>query len=234
MAVNKTVLAFIGGFVTGGLIGAVSGYYLATKDLEAEYQKRLEEEMKATREFYEKATEVRKFIQDERPEPEELVEKLVPDRIAPQAARAIKQYQGVFQTGEVKDPVVEETVAVITRNVFHERTVESSEEMERDIRNRTEEAPYVISQEEYQENGLEHEQQTLTYYAGDNVLADQTDAVIEDVDDTIGLNNLAKFGHRSGDRNTVLVRNCALEWDYEIVWSDGKFAVEVLGLDADG
>lgn len=234
---SSALRGFFIGAIPGALVGAVVTYFVTRHILEAEYQERLEQEIKATRIFFAKAA--LSPILEEKPEVEEIVvtetsSSTVPGgRLTREAAQAIEKYHGVFQTGDVKDEVVEEVVTTITNNIFRERTVESPEEMERDIRNRTEEAPYIISQEEYLENDLEHTQETLTYYFTDNVLADQTDEPIDDIDEAVGINNLAKFGHRSGDRNTVLIRNCALERDYEVVWNSGSFAVEVLGLDAD-
>lgn len=89
--------------------------------------------------------------------------------------------------------------------------------------------PYVIHQEEFMANDDEHEQVTLTYFSGDDVLSDERDTVIAEPDVIVGLDNLQKFGHGSGDPNTVYIRNPRLEVDYEVVRSEGTFAQEVHG-----
>ncbi|HMS83595.1 MAG TPA: hypothetical protein PKD12_08095 [Nitrospira sp.] len=93
--------------------------------------------------------------------------------------------------------------------------------------------PYVIHHDEYVINEDEHEQVTLTYYSGDDVLADERDQVMPDREAVVGLENLEKFGHGSEDPNVVYVCNPRLEVDYEVVRSEGKFATEVHGFSDD-
>jgi hypothetical protein len=57
----------------------------------------------------------------------------------------------------------------------------------------------------------------------------QKDEVIDEQDELIGLANLSRFGHGSGDPNIVYVRNEEKKLDIEIVHSDRKYAVEVHG-----
>ena len=72
--------------------------------------------------------------------------------------------------------------------------------------------PYVISPDDYDENGYETE--SLTYYA-DGVLTDSYDVVIDDVDDLVGLESLEHFGEYEDD--SVFVRNDDRQIDYEIL-----------------
>lgn len=76
-----------------------------------------------------------------------------------------------------------------------------------------EDAPYVISPDEYGEI-YDYDQIELTYYA-DGVLTDDTDEVIDDVDDTVGLDSLNHFGDYEPD--AVHVRNDERKCDYEIL-----------------
>jgi hypothetical protein len=71
--------------------------------------------------------------------------------------------------------------------------------------------PYVISPDEYDENG--YETISLTYYA-DKILADDMDEVIEDVDEVVGYDSLNRFGEYEED--CVFVRNDERRVDYEI------------------
>ena len=73
--------------------------------------------------------------------------------------------------------------------------------------------PYVIAPEEFGEMDG-YNTISLTYYA-DNVLADDIDELVEDVDETVGLDSLNHFGEYEDD--SVFVRNDRLRSDYEIL-----------------
>ena len=79
--------------------------------------------------------------------------------------------------------------------------------------------PYVISPSEFGEN--DYETESLTYYA-DGVLADETNEVIEDVDDIVGEASLETFGQYEDD--SVFVRNDRLERDYEILYDSRSYS----------
>lgn len=81
--------------------------------------------------------------------------------------------------------------------------------------------PYVISPDEFGENGDEYETISLTYYA-DGVLTDDADEVIEDVDDIVGTDSLTHFGEYEDD--SVFVRNERMKCDYEILLDTRKYS----------
>jgi len=89
---------------------------------------------------------------------------------------------------------------------------------------------YIITQEEFFTNEPEHTNATLTYFEGDDILADEADVPIDDLAQTIGTERNLKFGHGSKDPNIVHIRNERLQHDFEIVRSGGKFAEEVFGI----
>lgn len=96
-----------------------------------------------------------------------------------------------------------------------------------EMQKRTDDAPYVIHKDEFFGDEMEWDSQsTLTYYVGDDVLADQNDVPIYDIADTIGE---VKFGHGSGDPNVFYVRDPRKHCEYEILRHTGQFSVEVLG-----
>jgi hypothetical protein len=92
---------------------------------------------------------------------------------------------------------------------------------------RRQEDPYIISHDEYMENAYEHNQNTLTYYVGDDILADEREVPIDDVDAVIGAENLKRFGHGSRDSSIVYVRNERIELDFEVTRNPGKYSEEV-------
>jgi hypothetical protein len=81
-------------------------------------------------------------------------------------------------------------------------------------------APYVITPEEFGERD-DYETASLTYFA-DGILADDTDQMVEDVDDTVGTDSLTHFGEYEDD--SVFVRNDDLKCDYEILLDVRKYA----------
>lgn len=91
--------------------------------------------------------------------------------------------------------------------------------------------PYVISHEEFQANELNHEQSTLTYFHTEDTLMDERSMPLDNADYLVGDDNLQhRFGHGSGNADTMYVRNEHLDHDFEIVRSGRSYKKDVLGL----
>lgn len=247
----KTALWVVGTAVVSAAAGAYGGYLYARRVLNAEYEARLEEEIEETRRTY-----ARVYKKDEYSSPESALDALHPGALA--AAKALTEYQGKIVTpkarvtkeefGTDRGPKInyaaakelvdsgavdKETVDQVLRNVFEDSalyTLEEQEDFEAMVRNRTEEAPYILSVNEYMLNEHEYNQITLTYYAGDGTLTDDRDDIIEDIDRCVGANNLVYFGSFSGDPNVLYVRNHIKEMEYEITKHHGKYSEVVAGL----
>jgi hypothetical protein len=97
-----------------------------------------------------------------------------------------------------------------------------SEEEDRD-----EDSPYIITHEEFAVNEHDFTQITLTYYEGDNLLADDKQQVVFSWDNVVGE---LKFGHGSNDPNVVYIRNHQLGTEYEVLRHTGKYAEIVHGI----
>ena len=80
--------------------------------------------------------------------------------------------------------------------------------------------PYVIPPDEFGAYD-NYEQISLTYYA-DRVLADNMDELVEDVDETVGIESLSHFGDYEDD--SVFVRNDRLKADFEILLDERNFS----------
>ena len=130
-----------------------------------------------------------------------------------------------------EDPVyaaeMEEEEPVVS-NIFDTNSVDAIK-VSREGSTRDTGRPYIISVTEFTDNELGYGQNAISFYAGDNVLADERDQPIPDIDYVIGRKNL-RFGDGSGDPNVVFVRNEQLEVDFEICQSLGTYAEEVLGV----
>lgn len=79
--------------------------------------------------------------------------------------------------------------------------------------------PYVISPDEFDENG--YPTISLTYYA-DGILTDFSDNVIDNVDELVGEESLTHFGDYEDD--SVFVRNDKLKLDIEILLDERNFS----------
>lgn len=95
---------------------------------------------------------------------------------------------------------------------------------------RTREEPYILHKDEYMEDDFGHTQSTVSYYVGDDIMTDEHDTPIYGHTAMVGE---LRFGHGSGDENVVYIRNELLEHDYEVLRIDGRYEVEVLGLEID-
>ncbi len=74
---------------------------------------------------------------------------------------------------------------------------------------------------------------SMTYYAVDDVLADDAEETVMDVERFIGADTLDHFGAEaaelSGDENTLYIRNEALHCDYEVTRIHQSYHQVVLG-----
>lgn len=79
--------------------------------------------------------------------------------------------------------------------------------------------PYVISPEEFSEID-DYDTVTLFYYK-DQVVANTSDEVVDDVDELVGLDSLSRFGEY--EDCSVFVRNEDLKTDFEILLDERKY-----------
>lgn len=226
------VQAVVLGALVGGVVGYVA-YKRGQKDMETKYEEILDTEIARAKAFYSKVNK------EGMETPEKAREVLHPEEedSIRDAAHAVQRYQGS------KEPdVAEEIERAMTESdddpgvtVIMEDYSDIDEdwdyERETEWREANPDIPYVVHLDEFMENEFDHDQVTLTYYSGDEVLADEKDEPIPYPDPIVGLVNLKRFGDGSGDPNVVLVRNDRLSMDYEVTLSSGKFAYEVLGLE---
>lgn len=201
-------------------VGGVTGYFVAKKQLSTIFETRLAEEIEATKKHYSVLYKKGPYsdIESARKELQgEVVPNVEESARLQEAVEALRNYSG----GQPLKVDYAKTV-----RVFQETPVEEiTEDL---IRNRTEEAPYIIGKEEFLNGEKEFVQVTLTYFVGDKVLIDEQQRVMDDVDETVGEDNLNRFGQGSKDPNVVYVRNDALELEFEILRSEGKYSEEVL------
>lgn len=251
---NPKTVALIAGL--GGLaLGVSAGVFLTRKRLSEKYQQIADEQVASVKEQYavirkeEKSLEelAAAYPDEEKAADQSIAEKIISDEGYTQyknvptitdtssekmesvtVDRIVTERRQIAQAIEVK-----ETELTHHNNVFESDDPETyfdwHEELER--RKKKPLIPFVITKEEFDNNETDFDQSTLTYFDGDDVLADDQNSPVDNLDSVIGYENLLRFGHASGDRNVVYVRNAKLKLDFEVLKSEGKFAKEVLGYD---
>lgn len=225
---------------TCGVAGAgYVGWKLSQRHYAKKYEERLEFEIGYARDFY-----ARRNKADEYATPEEAAKALIGEvaeedahiLTETEAAEALKQYQGEktdYNKVKLKaDEVVKDIPPeVVKSNVFVNGKPLNPDEFDYDteVPLRSAETPYVITFDEFMQNDRDYAQTTFTYFEGDDILTDERDEIIQDVEGTIGTDNLVRFGAGSKDPNVVYIRNDRTSIDFEVTRSTGKFGEEVAG-----
>lgn len=219
---KKQQLVILG--VTAGVslvAGGTLAHFFTKKRVQAKYEQLIVDEVAAAKAFYSKLNKL---------DPVTLAKDITDQSSSEsfrEAVMAVNKYAG-GQFAD-KDPM-EEHVSSNMHNVFSDNTpVDDTFNIDEEQITRTEEAPYVISREEFFENSTDFVQSTISYFDEDGVLVDEQDQPIEDSENTIGEYNLSRFGQGSHDNKIVYVRNDRLQQEYEIVKSEGSYTREVLG-----
>lgn len=242
---NPKFLA-IGASLLGVASGAALGYVIASKHLEKKWQSFADEQIASVKAHYSVIRKDGKSLSElaaAYPDEEKEQDKAVADEIIQE--EGYTSYDKVEPTADPPESPLEEEITVtqaiveatsrrvVERNVFESDNPDTYFDFTEEMKRREEkpDEPYVITKEEFDNNESDFDQATLTYYDGDDVLADDKDSPIPEVDKVMGYENLLRFGHGSGDPEIVYIRNTKLQLDFEVTHSDGKFAKEVLGFD---
>lgn len=223
---KKNRIYFLVGATVVVAAASAATWYFTKRYYDKKYAEIADQEIEQVKTHYKKYAKEGEFAT-----PESAVAELVPDpEGVERASNALLRYQG-----EGPEEGSTEEAPRTTTNIFTAQAVETPDfNLEEEMKGRSPEVPYIISYQEYLEAEPEFEQQTLTYYQGDDTLTDEKDQPIPLVEETIGGDTLEHFGYGSGNSRTVYVRNEKLSLDFEIVMSDGKYTHEVLGLQHSG
>jgi hypothetical protein len=134
------------------------------------------------------------------------------ERLAQEEVDSVKEvYSKKFLELESKEPEEKDwrkEAAERVKNLGYSTFTENAKKIEKEEGPK----PYVISPDEFDTIGYVTE--SLTYYA-DGIVADDFDAVIDNVEEVIGLESLQHFGDYEDE--VVHVRNDETQIDYEVV-----------------
>lgn len=224
-------------FGVGSGLGALVAYRASKKKFEAELEREIED-VKANyrylrKEDYESPTD---FVEKNRPE--EIVD----------SELAVLEINQIVEHAKLNEEMAKIADDYQTGSVFNrfERSVDEPEKLPDDANEtlfeqlkamRTDDKPYLLSIDEFHELPTHFEKVTITYFAGDNIIAYEDDTIMMDPDESIDVINLSRFGVMSDDENFVYVRNPKINVDYEIVRDDGKYSemmARINGIYVDG
>lgn len=227
---NKRTLVIMGFSAASYLIGAWTAHYFTKKALDQFYIEQIDVEVAAAIALHEefgttfRDVKVYRNTEDIPRDPDQ--HEPIPAHI--QGADGRVHYNKV-RTAEnssatVASPVVaaiqeaEEELGMDNPELATLRAMQAENErlMKRGL-------PYVISQEEAYEDIDEFSNESLTYYAGDQVLANDQDEVL-DITTTVGDGNLEKFGYLS-EPNILCIRNDDQRLLLEVKFDPGMHSV---------
>lgn len=220
----------------GSCVGTIGGLFIGAwwmkKQLESKVDEVLNEERDLLRNYYEQ-----KVAALEEREEKKSIDTVVKDLgYDSKTDGAPVPYHRV---GSDDKPVVEDPrpeASTTVNNVFI-NPVEDVPTPEWDyaeeVKSRADKSTFVIHRDEYMENAWEFDKVSLTYFEGDDVLSNERDEVILAQDETVGFDNLGKFGHGSNDPDVVYICNKEKAVLIEVTHSDGRFSTEVHGFTED-
>jgi hypothetical protein len=217
---------FLGGLVLGAAVGFYFGHRWNREKLRAEAFEESQREVAKIREAYRAGTTV---VETPKPTIEEVIEGK--GYLSESTVEAIKKPSDKKKPATrraTRPPVpVEEPPPLVV-----EEAAAGMWDYEKELEGRTDEAPYVIHQNEFNHAESGYTQVTYTYYATDDVLVGEDERPIPHGDLVVGQNNL-KWGHGADDIDVVFVRNDKLELEMEICRVYRSYEETVLGLQND-
>lgn len=224
---GRAVGLLFGGLAVGIGIGFGVGYLTQRKKLEAKYERITRATVDEMREHYRGQAVIQVPV---KPDINDVVEKLgykEPGESGHVAYSEVER-QAIDEVAEeeARTVVVESSES---KNVFEDSQI-SEWDYATEVKARTRFAPYIIHKDEFMQNETHHEQLSYTYWENDDILADERETPITQLDEVVGLENLQKFGHGSGESDVLYIRNEKLGVDIEINRSFGNFSEDVHGV----
>lgn len=231
--------------LTGVAVGVVLGFQIASKRVSKKWQEEADRQIEDVKNHYAAVQDKPSLADLASAYSDEEVEADLREAVDILEKQDYVSYDKVPVTTEAPASVIEDitiTQAIVEaasadrdviRNIFESDNPETYFDFEEELKRREEkpDQPFVITKEEFDNNETDYEQSALTYYDGDDVLCDPNDKPVDDIEMVMGHANVTRFGHGSGDPNVVYIRNNHLTLDFEVTFSEGKFAREVLGFE---
>lgn len=177
------------------------GFFAGKKFYQEKYRKMADEDIASVNEMTtRRINEMKQAIMDVDAEEEENVE--------------------ISTTEDIED-ISDEELKTNERIVMqYNKAVRKEGEVESIRQKPTKAMIYVISEEEFMEEG-DYDKVSLEYFEGDKVLVDDRDIPVDDPDSIIGEGTLDDFA--ISEDNEMYVRNDNISVDYELTKSEGSY-----------
>jgi hypothetical protein len=219
VTVGKSIALVVGGMLIGG--------GTATLILKARYQRMLEEEIASVKAAYKVERETLKKqnieLLDELTVPVKEVKVKPEDKpLTEEDIQMIKVSELISDHGYGGGVIEEE----VPRFKMYDRTTPNFNPADEE---RSEDTPYVISVSEFQTDEEDFDKVTVRYYEEDDTVVSELGSDPLPME-SIGKNNMLRFGVGSDDEEIVYVRNETLKIDFEVIRDEGSYTEQVLGL----
>jgi hypothetical protein len=202
---NNAKLAAVacGAGLGGVLVGACGAYLLARRRFEAE----MEQEVESLKVHYRSKGESQ-----------------VVDLVAAKRPRWVDVVEGTLEKSPDSDEKPEE---LVVRFPLPDGRRELNLADHRAIRE--DGVPYRITEAEFaEEHVADHQKLSITWYEGDQVLADDQEQPVPDILGTVGPDLAEAFGYGGDDPRIAYIRNERISVDFEVTRDDRTYA-EALG-----
>lgn len=202
MKMNSTIKQVLT-FVSGAVIGAGLTYIILNKQFNA----RVDEEVESVKEY------ARRKIEESQVKEINMsstTEKTTDEILEHMPTPSYKHHDILDQDDEFDDEIDEDKWA------------------EYNNPNDRMKMPFIISPEDYSNTMLHFDKETLYFYEGDGVFADDQDEIIDDPSSLLG-DAAQYFGYIPEDPDLVYVRNYRFATDYELCRAEGSYQETILG-----
>lgn len=213
----------------GALIGSTATYFIVRKDLSVKFAKIAEEEIASVKESY------------------DLLHKQGPYSDPKKASEAMKAkveetqiYDDLLdENGYFKEEAYEETMPKPSPELpplpdgrpDPKTVVEDILDERKDPpRHEDTHTPYVITANEFMQDNEHYDKITVEYYEFDNTLASEDESMIKDHEKLLGGDFQNYVGWKSDSDHVVYVRNERISSDFEVLFHEGGYEQEVLGI----
>lgn len=238
---NKTILTTaVISAVTGGVLGGVVTYVTVNKALRTRYEDWANHEIDSVKARYalmhKDSEQLDILAMAENPTPE--------IKAAVERGRQLMQNLGYTdgKSAEAAPKHKEEeaddrfpgTVSLFDQGYSANDVPESDEPDDEDVHPSyvvIEGEPFLITETDFFENSPGYELDTLTYYAVDESLCDENNALIPRVDETVGERHLHMFQEGNGAKTSLYIQNDDQQTLYEVILDNRSYAAVVLGMD---
>jgi len=237
---------FSGGLVVGVAVGFYFGYRWNKEKLKAEAFRESADEVATLRKVYQERE--RRHEEARKAEMEKVMASQTDEKPSVDEVMRQKGYTSYSSMGPVEEerPLPPPVPGVVTpprrpvaKPPFEPGTTPPRAELNQkdkmdgwvyaqELTQRSPSSPYIIHQDEFDQNESGYDQVEYTYYDIDDVLTDTDDTVLNNRENLIGVNTL-RWGHGTDDWDLVYIRNPKLEIEFRIWRLHQSFEENVLG-----